>query len=310
MKHFLSTRLLSMFLMLLATASMMIAVTACASEAGKTDKIGVVVSILPQAEFVERVGGDRVDVTVMVPPGADPHTYEVRPAQMTRLAQAKMYAKVGSPVEFELAWMDKLIAQNKEMLVVDCSKGVQLMEITGHAHEHEHEAESQHENEHEGLDPHIWLSLANARIMVQNIYEGLAQVDPAHRDYYQQNRDAYIQELAELDNAIRQSLAEVTNRKFIVYHPFLGYFARDYNLQQIAIEQEGKEPTAAYLARLITEAKEQGIKAVFISPQFSTKSAELIAKEIGGQVVTLDPLAKDYSANMKRIETTLREALR
>ena len=149
-------------------------------ESGKD--IGVVVTILPQAEFVEKVGGDKVDVTVMVPPGASPHTFDVTSEQMKALSEAKMYAEVGSGVEFELDWADDLFELNKDMLVVDCSEGISLVAMTG---EHEHE-EDEHELEADdnvGMDPHIWMSPVNVIIMVQNICDGLVEVDPDNKAY-------------------------------------------------------------------------------------------------------------------------------
>jgi len=233
----------------------------------ETRKIGVVVSILPQSRFVERIGGDKVQVTVMVPPGASPHTYEPTPSQLVEVSKAKMYAKVGSPVEFELVWMDKIVSANKEMIVVDCSKGVKLMTME-EEHEHKHEEEHEHEEEHhhhEGYDPHTWLSPKNAKIMVENIYQGLIQVDPTNQDYYAINKEAYLKELELLDKEIEKILSGKNNRKFMVYHPAWGYFARDYNLEQIPIEAEGKEPTAQGIENLIEQAKKHKINVIFAS---------------------------------------------
>ncbi len=251
--------------------------------------MGVAVTILPQAEFVERIGGDKVQVTVMIPPGANPHTYEPTPSQMVSLSDAKIYAKVGSAIEFEVAWMDKLIAINPAMLVVDCSQGITLQQMTVAG-----------EGEPAGsMDPHIWTSPRNAAVMVQNIASGLIQLDPANQAYYEQNRDAYLQEINRLDADIRSGLAGVQNRVFMVYHPAFGYFAAEYGLTQLPIEAEGKEPTAAGIQRLIEQAKELNIKVVFIEPQFNPQSAEVIASEIGGQVIAIDDLARDYLYNMR-----------
>jgi zinc transport system substrate-binding protein len=291
MKKFPDKVLLS-FALLLVTV---LAVSVSCGQKEKTDgKIGVAVTILPQAEFVESVGGDRVEVTVMVPPGANVHIYEPTPSQLAALAKAEMYAKVGSGVEFELAWMDKLVAINRDMLVVDCSRGVEVLEMIG-GHEEDGEVE------HGLMDPHIWMSPRNAQIMVRNICEGLVQVDPDNKNYYEQNRDVYLQKLAELDREVRDGLSGVTNRRFMVYHSAFGYFASEYNLVMMPIEEGGKEPTAAGLARLITQAKEHGIKVIFAEPQFNPRSAEVIAGAIGGRVVFIDPLAKDYLANMRRL---------
>jgi zinc transport system substrate-binding protein len=294
MKRFILTRLMAISLLLLLTLSML-AAAGCEKEAETTGKTVVAVTILPQAGFIEAIGGDKVAVVVMVPPGASPHTYEVTPDQMTQLSKAEMYAKVGSPVEFELTWMDKLIAVNKNMLVVDCSKGIDLIK-------------SQDPDE-PGMDPHIWLSVKNAKIMVQNICDGLVQVDAANKSYYEENCADYMGKLTRLDSDLAADLSGVKNRSFIVFHPAFGYFARDYNLTQIGVEQEGKEPDADYIIRLIKEAKEQDIRVVFVSPQYSTKSAESIAREIGGQVVIIDPLAKDFISNMRAVEAAMKQAM-
>jgi len=296
MKRSIPTRLISTVLMLLLTISLIAAAVGCNRETETTGKTVVAVTILPQAGFVEAIGGDKVEVVVMVPPGASPHTYEVTPDQMTKLSNAKMYAKVGSPVEFELAWMDNLIAVNKSMLVVDCSQGIDL-------------TKSQDPDE-PGLDPHIWLSVRNAKIMAQNICDGMVQVDAANKSYYEKNCANYLENLTKLDSELTNDLSGVKNRNFIVFHPAFGYFARDYNLQQIGVEQDGKEPDADYIVRLIKEAKAHGIRVVFVSPQYSTRSAESIAKEIGGKVVIIDPLAKDFVDNMRAIESAMKQAMK
>jgi zinc transport system substrate-binding protein len=214
---------------------------------------------------------------------------------MTEVAEAKMYAKVGSGIEFELSYMDKIEAVNKNMLVVDCSKGIELVT-------------SVDPNE-PGIDPHIWLSPNDAKIMVQNICDGLVQVDPANKDYYEQNRDAYLQKLDALDQEIRSSLANIKNRAFIVLHPAWGYFARDYDLEQIPIEIGGKEPSAQDITRIIDEAKQRNIKIIFASPQFNPQMAEVIANEIGGKVVLIDDLARDYIENLHKVLDEMVQAM-
>jgi zinc transport system substrate-binding protein len=278
-------------------------VISCRGTNQSDDKIGVVVSIAPQLDFVRAVGGEKVTVTVMVPPGADPHTYEPTPNQMVGVSKANIYAKVGSGIEFELAWMDKIGQQNKKMLIVDCSKGIKMMEM---GENHGDEDDGEH---HQGEDPHIWLSPRNAKLVVGNICSGLIQVDPQNEAYCTRNRDEYLAKLDALDRDIRDGLSEVKNRGFIVFHPAWGYFARDYDLEQIPIEIGGKEPSAKDIADLIQRAKELGIKIIFAEPQFNPKSAETIAKEIGGRVVFIDPLAEDYISNMRSVLDEMTKAM-
>jgi zinc transport system substrate-binding protein len=295
-----SIKTVSAVLTLAVAVSLPALAVACAGEeASGVGKLGVAVTIAPQAEFAENVGGDKLDITLMVPPGASPHTYEPTPSQVEALARARVYAKVGSGVEFELVWMDKLLAVNKDMLVIDCSRGIELQPMT--AGDEDEPAGS--------MDPHIWMSPRNAAIMVQNIADGLVQVDPDNGAYYQQNRDRYLQELAQLDQDIRNSLSGVTNRTFMVYHPAFGYFAREYGLTMLPIEEGGKEPTPAGLTRLIEQAKENKVKVVFASPEFNPESARVIAQAIGGRVVFIDPLARDYIANLRSLLGELVQAM-
>lgn len=283
---------------------LLLCVNACQADSQQDRTIGVVVTLLPQAEFVEAVGGDRVKVTVMVPPGADPHTYELTPGQMVEVSNAKMYAKVGSGVEFELVWMDRLIQQNKGMLIVDCADGIQLMPM---AEDGYHETGEQ--EHHIGTDPHIWLSPDNAKIMVTNIYQGLVDIDPEGAAYYSKNRDNYLAKLDELDKELRDGLAGAKTRLFIVFHPAWGYFAKDYGLEQVPIEVDGKEPSVKNIAYLVEEANNHEIKVVFASPQFNPQSAQVIAKEIGGRVLLIDALAKNYLENMRFVMAEIIQAM-
>ena len=275
-------RLISSCCLILLATALVASLASCAEEAN--GKMGVVVTILPQADFVESIGGEEMDVTVMVPPGANPHTYEPTPSQMAALSRAKMYVKVGSGIDFELVWMEKLLAVNKDMMVIDCSQGIELQGKV---------------SEHGTLDPHIWMSPLKAKAMVQNICDGLIEIDPENSGYYQQNCDSYLEKLAQLDYDIRTGLSGVKDLTTIVYHPAFGYFAQEYNLTMLTIEEEGKEPRPAALARLIEQAKERDVKVIFTSPQFNPQSARVIADAIGGRVVSIDPLARNYIMNMR-----------
>lgn len=280
----------------------------CTRKADKNvseEKIRVVVSILPQAEFVERVGGDRVEVTVIVPQEASPHTYEPTPGQLEEISKAKIYAKVGSGIEFELAWMDKIIKMNGEMLVVDCARGVKFIAASYKYGEaavyYEYDESDKAKSDLKGIDPHIWLSPANAKIMVENIYDGLIWIDPQSKEYYKKNLESYLSELDKLNDEIIQTFSGKENKKIIVFHPTWTYFAKDYGIEQIPIEEGGKVPTVEGMRNLINQAKEYNLKVIFASPEFSTKSAETIAREIGGSVILISPLEKNYVENIKKV---------
>ncbi len=236
-----------------------------------------VTTIPPLADFLEHVGGGLVQVTIMVPAGASPHTYEPTPGQMSEVAHADVYFKVGSGVEFELVWLDKLIAQNPEMPVVDCSRGIELIDD----------------------DPHIWNSPLNAITMVHNIIEGLASVDPDNTDTYAKNGAAYVDELRALHSEIKQMFEGADSRYFLVYHPSFAYFADEYDLIQLAIEEEGKATTPQTLQRTIDTARKHGLRYVFVEPQFATAEAEGIAETLGAEVVAIDPLPRIYIPAMR-----------
>ena len=280
------------------------------------EKIRVVVSILPQAEFVESVGGDKVEVTVIIPPGASPHTYELNPGQLEEISKAKIYITVGSGIGFELVWTSKIIEMKREMLIVDCSKGVELIEESHkndedfeNEHGYDKEAEEVYKSKHNNIDPHIWLSLKNAKIMVENIYKGLIQIDSGNQNYYEKNKDNYLEELDRLDDEISQLLSKKKNRKIMVFHPAWAYFAKDYGILQISIEEEGKEPTPKGIENLINQAMEYDIKIIFASPEFSAQSAETIAREIGGSVALVSPLEKNYLENISKVARAFAQVL-
>ncbi len=280
--------IISGFILILIILTVTYLYTSPGNNTGSRDgKIGVVVTVGPQEEFVKRVGGDRVNVTVMVPPGADPHTYEPLPNQMKQVQEAQIYFQVGSGVEFELSWMGKLTSMNPQLKLVNSSTGIQLIPNT---------AESE-----EGSDPHVWVSPRNAKVMVENIYQSLVRADPENKDYFTKNRDDYFKELDELDKNITQRLSGKNNTKIMVYHPAWAYFCKDYNLHQISIQQDGKEPTPQALASLVDTARRENIKVIFVSPEFSTSNAKVIANEIDGKVVVVDPLSKDYLKNMQKV---------
>ncbi len=274
-----------------------------------SEPLDITVSILPQEYFVEKIGGARVEVNIMVEPGASPATYEPKPQQMKALSEAKAYVSIGVP--FEKAWMEKIKSANPQMLVIDSAQGIERMEMVAHHHHGEAEAEHNHEHDHgaETLDPHIWLSPQLVKLQAENIYQGLVKIDPENEANYQANLAQFLSEIDQLDRQIKQNLTGIENRQFIVFHPAWGYFARDYGLEQVSIEVGGQEPSAAELGEIVKEAQEENIKVIFAQPEFSTKSAETIAQEIGGKVLLITPLAPDWSNNLLQVSQTFAEVL-
>lgn len=268
--------------------------------------LDISVSIVPQEYFVKKIGGNRVKVNVMVKQGAEPATYEPKPRQLRALSDAEAYISIGVP--FEKAWMNKIKGANSQMLIIDSTKGINKMEMVAHNHHENHEHEDHYSEE--TLDPHVWLSPQLAKIQAENIYQGLSQLDSENQGQYKQNLDRFISEIDQLDRKIKQNLAEVKNRKFIVFHPAWGYFAREYNLEQIPVEVGGQEPSAYELVQLIKTAKEENIKVVFAQPEFSTKSAKTIAKEFDGKLIFITPLAPDWYNNLLKVSEHFADALK
>jgi zinc transport system substrate-binding protein len=299
-------------------------------------KILAAVSIAPEAYFLKQIGGDRVDVVVMVPPGADAHTYEPKPKQMVELTKAAAYFAIG--MDFEEAWLPRFAAANPTMRIVHTDAGIDKMPMTVHHHEdddhdhdkgnkghdhdkdkkaakaHEHEkAEKGHGHEHHDgeLDPHVWLSPKLAKVIGASMRDALIQVDPDGAADYAAGYGRFAAACDALDADVKKVFADVPagQRKFMVFHPSWGYFARDYGLTQIPIEQLGREPGPKALAGLIKEAKADGVKVIFVQPQMSAAQAETIAKGIGGATAAINPLAEDWPASLHSAATALRQGL-
>jgi zinc transport system substrate-binding protein len=291
------------------------------SSASAAERIPVFVSIAPQAYFVQQIGKDLVDVQVLVEPGADPHTYEPKPQQMVALSKTMLYFAVG--IEFEKARLGKITAMNPNLRVVHTDHGILKLPMAAHAHhgEAEHKAEPPtragkdqghgggHAHDPGNLDPHIWLSPPLVMFQARWILTALQEVDPAHRSAYESNYRAFMVELVDLDAQLRATFDGLEGASFMVFHPSWGTFAHTYGLRQVSIEIEGKSPKPAQLKELIEHARAEGIKVVFVQPQFSAKSAEQISKAIDGRVAVVDPLARDWATNLLQAAEELKHAL-
>ncbi len=262
----------------------------------------ITVSILPQKYFVEKIVKDKFEVNVMVQPGASPHTYEPKTSQMKALAASKVYFSTG--VSFENVWLDKFKKNAKDTLFVDLSDGIEKLAMGKHEHHEEDAKEAEHDDhsghkEHddhdeEGLDPHIWLDPVLVKIQAKNIYDTMIKIDVQNADFYKVNYEQFLKELDELDANLKTILTPYKDKAFMVFHPSWGYFAKRYDLEQIPIELQGKEPKPNELVELIKDAKEHDIKIVFVSPQFSQKSAKTISQNINAKVATIDPMVSNW----------------
>jgi zinc transport system substrate-binding protein len=268
------------------------------------EPIPVFVSIPPQKYFVEKIGGTLVSVSVMAPPGANPHIYEPRPSQMTTLSKCRIYFAIG--VTFETVGLLKFADLNPTMRIVHTDEGIDKIAMIAHHHEEEEGGKDRDGTTQapaeEGpgtLDPHVWVSPPEVKIIARNILEAMVEIDPSNSAAYQSRYEVFLKEIDKLDRDLREIFKDKKGLQFMVYHPSWGYFARAYGLEQIPVEMEGKEPKPAQLKALITQARQDGIKIIFVQPQFSIKSAETIARAIGGQVIAADNLCEDWEKNLR-----------
>ena len=263
------------------------------------DKPTVTVSILPQKYFVERILGDHFKVNVMIPPGASPVSYEPTPLQMKELSNSETYIRIGH-VEFEKAWMKKIRNINPDMKIIDQSVDANLIHAD-HKHEVEHDHSGHHHHHHHGTDPHIWISPKEVTKQIELIFQYFIKEYPSLGPDLEKNYSVFQSEIDSLDLYIQNKLESLQGKKFLIFHPALSYLARDYGLGQISIEIDGKEPTPANIREIVDIAKKDNIRVVFVQQQFSTHNAEVIAKEIDGKVVQIDPLSYQWTESIKMI---------
>jgi zinc transport system substrate-binding protein len=261
-----------------------------------SETLGCWVSILPQKYFVERIGGEYVDVHVMVGPGQSPATYEPTGRQLTRLSEAGLYFSIG--VAFERSLVPRIERSFENVRVIDTSTGIERRKMVGHAHLFDEESPGKKDDDSHSLDdPHIWLAPRLAIRIAENIREALCEHDPVHTKVYTQNFDALKIDLLETDRQVAGILSAHAGKDIFVFHPAYGYFTDAYGLVQVPIEIEGGTPGPRHLASIIERAETESVTTIFVQPQFSLSPAQTIAKTIGASIVILDPLAEGYTKN-------------
>lgn len=271
----------------------------CQHREADDSKPEVTVTIMPQKFIAEKIAGDIFTIHVMVPPDANPHHFDPSPRQIMNLANSMLYLQIGY-IDFELTWINKLESEYPSIQFVDTSEGVDLMD----------DENSDCGHLHGNIDPHIWSSPRNVMIIAANTAEAFIRFDPDNENIYKENLKVFLTELDSLDNYIEQRLKNLTTRGFLIYHPALTYFARDYNLQQIAIENEGKESSVGHLRSVVNLARESNIKTIFVQQQFNSNEARTLEKEIDGRIIIIDPLAYDWNQQMTFIAEQMTESLK
>ena len=269
---------------------------ACTNTPQKNEKPIITVTLEPLRYFTEAIAGDNYQVISMVPKGSSPESYDPTPQQLVNLSQSQAYFRIGY-IGFEQAWMDKLEANSPDMKVYDTSVGVDLIRGEGHWHgDHYHEG---------GVEPHIWNSTQNALIIAENIYKALCELDAAHQADYQKRLDVLKETIRQTDENVKAFLKSA-DKTFLINHPALSYFARDYGLKQISMEEGGKEPSPAQLKALIETCRKEKKHTIFVQQEFDQRNAQLIAIELGVNIVPINPLSYDWAEEMVRVAKVLK----
>ena len=267
----------------------------CGNANHNSDKPIITVTIEPLRYFTEAIAGEHFKVVSMVPKGSSPESYDPTPQQLVALGNSQAYLRIGY-IGFEQAWMKKLEANHPNMKVYDTSQGIDLIRSEGHWHgDHFHEG---------GVEPHIWNSTQNASMMAENIYKALCELDSTHQEEYKHRLDSLKKTIARTDENVKAILKNAST-SFLIYHPALSYFARDYGLKQISIEEGGKEPSPAHLKELIELCKKEKIRVIFVQQEFDQRNAQLIADELGIKVVSINPLSYDWTDEMENAARSL-----
>lgn len=264
----------------------------------------VSVTIEPQRFFAEKIAGEKYTIHCIVPSGQSPETYDPTPKQMVQIGESAAYLRIGF-IGFEQAWIPKIQENNPELKIFDVSEGMPF--VVNEEEEDHHADDHDHHHHAGGVDPHIWSSIEGAKVIAWNTLNAFIEIDKGNTEYYWKNYNDLLSIIDSTEAEIKELLTPLTNRTFIIYHPALTYLAAEWNLTQLCIEMDGKEPSPAGLKQLVATAKEHQAKVVFIQQEFDQKNAELIAKETGCQLVTINPLAYTWNTELIHIAKALRD---
>ncbi|WP_282036218.1 metal ABC transporter solute-binding protein, Zn/Mn family [Saccharicrinis aurantiacus] len=281
---------------ILSIVLVLLAITQTSCTESKTDKTEITVSILPQKYIVNQLLGDSIKVNVMVLPGNSPATYSPTPSQIKNLHSSKLYLRIGH-IGFEQNWMDKITSIDSDIIIADVSEGVQLIKGEAVVHgDHVHEG---------GIDPHIWTSPRTMLTVITNTKDALVKHFPEHSALIEKNYPTLLEKVKALDLKFTESFKPHEGSKFLIFHPAYTYLAQDYNLEQISIENDGKEPSVKWLQTIIEKAKANNINAIFIQKEFDSRNAELVAKELDIDIISVNPLAEDWITEINNTLNTL-----
>jgi zinc transport system substrate-binding protein len=296
----------------LTAVFLLLSVVACSGEENlcNGNSVNVAVSIVPQKYFVEKIAGDLARITVLIPPGANPESYELSPSDMRAVSEADVWFTIG--LQRESIWLSDFASVNEQIKIISTIESIQRLPIGRYGIPEEHFQESDdgsHQHDPGEIDPHVWLSPELVREQAAVICESLCEIDPENSGVYTDNLTLFLQEIDDLQNTIHTLLDPCAGEEFIVFHPAWGYFADEFNLWQIPIEISGSEPSPGEMSRLIDFGRSNTVKVVFVSPQFSQSSALTIASELTANVTAIDPLAESWDSNLRFVAEELARAM-
>ncbi|WP_315343048.1 metal ABC transporter solute-binding protein, Zn/Mn family [Hoylesella oralis] len=262
-------------------------IAACTS-GSPSDKRIITVTIEPLRYFTEQIAGDKFTVKTMVPRGGNPETYEPTARQMVDLSASDLYIKVGN-IGFERTWMKRLEANAPHTIIINSSDGITSSDNSMYIH-----------------DPHTWMSTANAMYIARNIYKALAEIDSKDSLYFKKNLERLMGKIEAVDTQIREEITKDKSTTFLIYHPALTYFAQEYGLRQLSIEEDGREPSAVQLKQVINTARQNHVKIIFIQREFDSRNTDIVARSTGAEKVEINPLSYDWDKEMVKIAQSLK----
>ncbi len=286
-------------------AVMAIVVSGCSSEsASAIDKPMITVSLEPQKYFLDKIVGDKIQVECLLKNGTNPENYEPAINDLMTLERSVAYVKMGN-VGFEQVLVDKLAQNNKSLTVYNSSQGLNFImgthDCCEHHHDHAHSHHDAHHHQEAMADPHTWTSVKNAKVIARNMLDVVVEIDSVNKNYYNDNYNKLMIALDSLDNYATEKLAPHKGEAFLVWHPSLSYFARDYGLEQITVGQIGKELSAKQLQEQIDDARRHNAKVFFFQKEFDSQQASVLNEQIGATMITINPLSYDWETEIRRI---------
>lgn len=283
-------------ILVLAVAAIVVSCSSNKKSEKKQENNIITVSILPQKTFVEKIAGNDFEINLLIPPGSSPAAYTLLPSQLKDISHSAIWFRIGY-IGFEHSWKDKIAQANSDMKVVNISEGLDLIaEKTEQHGDHVHL---------DGVDPHVWLSPVMVKQMAKRILDELIDLKPEKTAEYKANYMRFAKECDQLNIDLKNQLKDYKNRKFIVFHPSLSYYARDYGLDQYSLESGGKEPTPQHLKNVVDLAKKENIKIIYIQSEFDREHARIFAQEIGGDIIQVWPLNPEWEENLRNMTDIL-----